>query len=423
MPRVRVVVIGSGLQGVASAWFLAQEGCDVTVLERAPAVAQGTSYANAGMLTPSMADPWNAPGILGHVLGQLGHEDAPFLLRLRALPSLVGWGLAFLANARARPFRANMERNLRLASYSLALLRTLRAELGLHYDQRTAGTIKVFRERRAFDAAVRRNAVLAELGLDVRTLAPDEVVRTEPALAGVREKLAGGIYCPADESGDARLFTEGLARKAQEAGARFEFGAEVSGFETAGGRIAAVVTTRGRRAAEAFVLAAGVWSPLLLQPLGFALRLRPVKGYSITVPIGAWQAAPRMPVIDDALHTAATPLGDRLRVAGTAELAGYDTTLTPGRVENLFTLLLGLFPSYAPYLDRAAASPWAGLRPVSADGVPLIGRYRYDNLFLNTGHGHLGWTLACGSARLLADLMLGRAPGVDARAYDAQRAL
>jgi len=420
---VRVVVVGSGLQGVGSAWFLAQEGCDVTVLEREPAVAHGTSYANAGMLTPSMADPWNAPGILGHVLGQLGREDAPFLLRLRALPSMIGWGLAFLAHSRPARHRVNMEKNLRLASYSLAVLRELRARLELRYDERTAGTIKVFRERRAFDAAVRRNAVLAQLGLQVRTLTADEAVQTEPALAGVRDQLVGAIYCPEDESGDARQFTGILARKAQEAGARFEFGTDVTGFERAGDRIAAVATTRGRRPADAFVLAAGCWSPLLLRPLGFALRLRPVKGYSITVPIGAWTPAPAMPVIDDALHAAATPLGDRLRVAGTAELAGYDTALTPSRIENLFTLLLGLFPSYAPHLDRAAASPWAGLRPVSADGVPLIGRYRYDNLFLNTGHGHLGWTLACGSARLLADLMLGRPPEVEAAAYDAQRAI
>ena len=421
MPRVRVVVVGSGLQGVTTAWFLASQGCGVTVLEREAAVALGTSYANAGILTPSMADPWNAPGILGHLLGWLGREDAPFLLRLRALPSMLGWGLSFLAHARPRRYRENMDKNLRLALYSLAVMRELRASLGLRYDERTAGTIKVFREARAFDEAVARNVVLAELGLDVCSLTPDEVVRTEPALAPVRGQLVGGLHCPQDESGDARLFTELLALKAQAAGARFVFGATVTGFETAGDRIAAVATSAGRHAADAFVLAAGCWSPRLLAPLGLALRVRPVKGYSITLPIGAWSGAPRMPVIDDALHTAATPLGERLRVAGTAEIAGYDTALTPARIENLFGLLLGLFPSYAPHLDRAAASPWAGLRPVSADGVPLIGRSRYVNLFLNTGHGHLGWTLAAGSARLLADLLLGRPPEIDAGAYDARR--
>jgi D-amino-acid dehydrogenase len=419
---VRVVVIGSGLQGVATAWFLAHQGCAVTVLERESAAAQGTSYANAGMLTPSMADPWNAPGIVRHLIGWLGQEDAPFLLRPAMLPSMVGWGLAFLANSRPARYRENMGRNLRLARYSLEVLRELRAELGLHYDERTAGTIKIFRESRAFEAAVRRNAVLAELGLDVRTLTPAEVVRTEPALADVRAELVGGLFCPQDESGDARLFTEALAARAIEASAEFHYGAEVTGFEIGGDRISAVTTSSGRHAAEAFVLATGAWSPQLLAPLGLQLRVRPVKGYSITVPVAGW-TAPQMPVIDDALHAAATPLGRRLRVAGTAEIAGYDRALTPSRVDNLFKLLLGLFPSCAPHLDRAAAQPWAGLRPVSADGVPLIGRYRYDNLFLNTGHGHLGWTLACGSARLLTDLMLGRRPEVDARAYAAERRL
>ena len=417
---MRVVIVGSGLQGVASAWFLAHQGCAVTVLEREPAVAQGTSYANAGMLTPSMADPWNAPGLLGHLLGWLGQEDAPFLLRPSALPSMLGWGLAFLANSRPARYRDNMARNLRLARYSLEMLCELRGELDLRYDERTVGTIKVFRERPAFDAAVRRNAVLAELGLEVRTLSPDEVARTEPALADVREHLVGGLYCPQDESGDARRFTEGLAAKAVEAGAELRFGTEVTGIEVAGDRIAAVVAGNERFRADAYVLAAGAWSPQLLAPLGLQLRVRPVKGYSITVPVAGW-LGPQMPVIDDALHAAATPLGTRLRVAGTAEIAGYDRALTPSRVDNLFKLLVGLFPASAAHLDRATAEPWAGLRPVCADGVPLIGRYRYDNLFLNTGHGHLGWTLACGSARLLADLMLGRPPALDARAYAAER--
>lgn len=418
---MRVVVVGSGLQGVASAYFLAAEGCEVTVLEREAAVAQGTSHANAGMLTPSMADPWNAPGILRHLLGWLGREDAPFLLRPAALPSMAGWGLAFLRNARPARYRANMERNLRLASYSLVVLRELRARLALQYAQRTAGTIKVFRDARAFDAAVARSDVLARLGLDVRPLSPDGAVQVEPALAPVRERLVGGIYCPTDESGDARAFTEALAAHAQQAGARFRFGEAVRGFAPAGGRIGAALTASGRHVADAFVLAAGCWSPQLLAPLGVALRVRPVKGYSITVPTAGWAGAPSMPVIDDALHTAATPLGDRLRVAGTAEIAGYDRSLTPARIDNLFGLLLGLFPDYAPRLDRARAQPWAGLRPVSADGVPLIGRTRYDNLFLNAGHGHLGWTLAAGSARLLADLLLGRAPELDPRPYDACR--
>lgn len=418
---MRVVVVGAGLQGVATAYQLARRGCAVTVLERAAAVAQGTSHANAGMLTPSMADPWNAPGTLGHVLRWLGREDAPFLLRPRVLPSILGWGVSFLANARPRAFRRNLERNLRLAAYSLARLRALREELGLHYDELGRGTIKVFGDARAWAQAQRRNEVLRALGLEVRALAPGEIARVEPALAPVTDRLVGAMYCPDDESGDARVFTEALAQAARAAGATFCFEEEVTGFERAGDRLAAATGPRGRHEADAFVLAAGSWSPALLAPLGLSLRLRPVKGYSITVPIGDWDGAPRMPVVDDALHIAATPLGARLRVAGSAELAGYDTRPTPSRIDNLFGMLLRLFPSYAPRLDRANAAPWAGLRPVCADGVPLIGRAGAANLWLNTGHGHLGWTLAAGSAQLLADLMLGAPPEIDPAPYNAQR--
>lgn len=420
---MRVAVVGSGLLGVTSAYFLAESGCEVTVLDRAAAPAQGASYANSGMLTPSMADPWNAPGIFRQVLRWIGKEDAPFLLRPRALPSLLFWGVGFLCNARPERFHANMAKNLRLASYSLQQLRALRDRLGLQYDQRMRGTLKVFRHAAAFEDAARRNEVLARLGLDVRALDPEQCVQREPALASVRERLVGGIYCPEDESGDARAFTEALTEKARILGVQFRYGIGVRGFEREGGRVSALLTAAGAVQADAYVLAAGSWSPLLLRGLGLSPRLpvQPVKGYSITVSMNGWAAPPQMPVIDDALHAAATPLGNRLRVAGTAELAGYDLSLTPARVENLFSLLLRLYPSFEPHLDRNRAAPWAGLRPMSPDGVPRIGRLGLENLYVNTGHGHLGWTLACGSSRLLADLVQNRKPEIDSAPYDAQR--
>jgi len=279
----------------------------------------------------------------------------------------------------------------------------------------------VFRERQAFDAAATRSARLAGLGLEVQVVSADQAVAIEPALAPVADRLVGAIYCPTDESGDARAFTLALADRAREAGVRFVFDTEVTGFERDGARVTAATSGGSRHPADVFVVAAGSWSPLLTQHLGIALPVRPVKGYSITVPTARWHQAPRMPVIDDALHAAATPLGSRLRVAGTAEIAGYDESLTPARINNLFTLLLELFPSYAPQLDRNNAQPWAGLRPVSPDGVPHIGQLGAENLFVNTGHGHLGWTLAAGSGALLADLVCGKTPQIAAAPYDPRR--
>lgn len=414
---MKVLVIGSGLLGVSSAWALARAGCEVTVLERADGPAAATSHANAGMITPSMADPWNAPGIHRDLLRWLGHEDAPFLLRPSALPGLLGWGLRFLAASRPAAFRRHLEANLRLARHSQQVMAALRGELDLPHDHRANGTIKVFADARHFEAAAERNRLLKSLGLDVRLLDAAGAVAVEPALADVRERIAGAVHCPQDESGDARAYTERLAEHAARAGVAFRFGMSVRGLERDGARIRAAWVGEKSFEADAFVLAAGSWSEPLLRKLGVHVPVRPVKGYSITLDMGAWRGAPQMPVIDDAMHLAATPLGRRLRVAGTAELAGDDRSLNPARIENLFRAVLALFPSLAPHLDRAAAQPWAGLRPMSSDGVPRIGRLPYENLWLNTGQGHLGWTLAAGSAQLLADLMTERAPVLDPAAY------
>lgn len=412
---MKVLVAGSGLLGVSSAYALACVGAKVTVLERAASPAEGTSHANAGMITPSMADPWNAPGIHRDLLRWLGREDAPFLLRPSALPGLLDWGLRFLAASRPEAFRRHMEANLRLARYSQQVMAQLRGSLDLPHDHLANGTIKVFADARHFEMAAGRNRQLQELGLDVRLLDATGAVKVEPSLAPVRERIAGAVYCPQDESGDAREYTHRLARHAASAGVEFRFGTVVEDFERDGHRIAAVRAGTERFEADEFVLAAGAWCEPLLRRLGLRVPVKPVKGYSITLDMGSWAGAPRMPVIDDAMHLAATPLGRRLRVAGTAEIAGDDRTLNPARIENLFRSVAALFPSLP--LDRSRAQPWAGLRPMSADGVPRIGRLPYENLWLNTGQGHLGWTLAAGSAALLADLMQGRAPALDPAAY------
>jgi D-amino-acid dehydrogenase len=418
---LRVVVVGSGLVGVTTAWFLVREGCEVTVIEREAEPAKGTSHANAGMLTPSMADPWNAPGVFWHLIRWIGKEDAPFLLRPGTLPSIFWWGLSFVANSRPAKFRANMAKNLALASYSLEVLKDLRQSLDLAFEERDNGTLTIFRRQDDFDFAQDRFRHLAQLGLNVNVLTPAQSTQLDPSLQEVQDKLVGGIHCPADGSGDARMFTLALAQRAREKGAKFLFGTSVQRFEHDGRRIARVITDKGAHEADVFVAAAGSWNPLLLEGLGIRLPVRPVKGYSITVPCGAWSNSPGRPIIDAALHAAITPLGDRLRVAGTAEFAGYDTSLAPGRINNLFDLLLSVYPSFGPHLDRSVASPWAGLRPVSADGVPRIGRMKFENLYVNAGHGHLGWTFCAGSGQMLADLVRGKASAIDARPYDAER--
>ncbi|ROR29660.1 D-amino acid dehydrogenase [Inmirania thermothiophila] len=414
---MRVVVVGSGLLGVAAAWFLRRAGAEVTVLERREGAALETSFANAGMLTPSMADPWNAPGVFWKVLRWLGREDSPMLLRPQALPSMLGWGLRFLANSTPERYLRNTARNARLANYSLATLRRLRDELGLAYDQRTLGTLKVFRSHEAMRHMVELARFLEEHGVVSRVLDVDGVLEVEPTLAPVRARLVGGIHYPGDESGDAHLACRQVAEHAARAGVVFRFGVEVTGLVRRGRRLAAVQTTEGPVEADAFVLAAGSYSPLLARRLGLDLPIRPVKGYSITVPCGDWKEELHLPVVDDDLHLAITPLGRRLRVAGTAEFTGWDTTVRPGRIAMLRRLVEELLPTFAPHLRSAEIAEWAGLRPMSCDGVPILGPTPVEGLFLCTGTGHLGWTLAWGAGRLVADLVTGRTPHLDPADY------
>ena len=419
---MHVLVVGSGLIGTATAWFLRQQGATVTVVDRADGAAMETSYANAGMLTPSMADPWNAPGVVWKLLRWLGREDAPLLLRPRALPGLAGWGARFLWHSGPRRFEKNMWRNLALASYSLDELRALRAELGLQYCQRLEGTLKIFRDQHSFELACTTAAKLGGRGVEHRVLDRDGLVAVEPSLASVAGELVGGIHHPDDESGDAHLFSQALATAAAGAGVEFRFGTAVTGFTRHGARLAGALTASGEISADAFVIAAGSYSPLLLKGLGIRLPVRPVKGYSITLPCRDPAAAPLRPVTDDTLHIAVTPFGDRIRVAGTAEFAGLDRGVSDSRIRNLTVTLRALFPALGAALDAATdVHPWSGLRPMSADGVPILGPTAIDNLFLNTGHGHLGWTMATGSGRAVAELIVNGAASFPIAGYQLDR--
>ncbi len=410
---MHVLIVGAGLMGTTTAWYLGRHGVEVTVVDRAEAAAMETSFANAGMLTPSMADPWNAPGTLSRLIRWLGREDAPMLLRPHAIPSLAGWGLKFLVNARESTFRRNTLKNVTLANYSLDLLRDLGTELELSYDHTAGGTLRACRDQASLDHAASLAEFLAPRGVEFRVLDRQGVVATEPALGPVSGKIIGGVHYPGDESGDAHMLCRSLSRVARQQGVRFRFGTVVTGLRLEAGRIAAVETGAGPIEADVFVLAAGSFTPLLGRPLGLKIPVRPVKGYSITAPRGDWPEGPRIPVADDHLHAAVTPLGGRIRVAGTAEFTGYDDTVTPSRIANLMGLLERIYPEYAARMDRNAIEPWCGFRPVCVDGVPILGETPVaDNLYLNTGQGHLGWTMAAGSGKAVADLICGQVPAI-----------
>jgi D-amino-acid dehydrogenase len=410
---VKIIVIGAGLIGTSSAYYLARAGHQVTVLERGLEPASETSFANGGLLTPSLSDPWNAPGAVTKMLKWIGREDSPLLLRLKALPSLAFWGLGFLANSSPARFERNMAANSILSFYNLDVLDSLLEEEALDFDYQTTGTIKVTRDPASLEHSRRLADAMAPLGVTVEALDADAVVKHEPALAPLQSSLAGGLYFPQDRSGDAAKFTRSLATAAEARGVRFEYAVSVEDFIREGGAVKAVRSSAGTHEADAFVLAAGSYAPKLGRKLGVSIPVRPAKGYSCTISMEGWNARPRLPILDDDMHAVATPLGDRIRLAGTAEFAGYDRQITMSRIENLLQFFRSSFPDLADRLNGAEINAWTGLRPMSSDGVAHIGQSRLENIFINTGHGHLGWTQAVASGRLLADIVSGNTPEID----------
>ena len=409
---MKVVVLGAGVIGVTTAWWLARDGAEVTVLDRQPGPALETSFANGGQISANHATPWASPGTPWKALKWLGRIDAPLLFHLRFDPALAAWLLRFLANCTPARTKINIERAMRVALYSRRQLAAVRAETNIAYDQLTRGILHIFRDRREYAAALPAVELMNQLGCERQLVDADGCVALEPALASVRSDLIGGMFSPDDESGDAHTFTVRLAEKAETLGVRFRWNTEVARLLVAERRITAAETTAGEEiAADAFVLAFGSFSPLLLKPLGLALPVVPAKGYSVTIPIDGHAGAPTVSLIDDEFKMVYSRLGERLRVAGTAEFAGYDASVTQARARFLLKKAMALFPDCG---DASRAEFWAGLRPSTPDGVPVIGRaLGFENLVLNTGHGTLGWTMACGSGRALADVIAGRKPGVD----------
>lgn len=406
---MHVIILGAGVIGVATAYHLARGGARVTVVDRQPGPGLETSFANGGQLSANHATPWATPGAPWKALRWLGRVDAPLLVHLRWDPALFAWLARFLANCTSARLRVNTERALRLALYSRRQLAAVRAETGIEYDRLSRGILHIFRNRRDYEEALPGAELMSGLGCTRTIVSADECVALEPALAAARQTLLGGIFSPDDESGDAHLFTRGLAERCADAGVAFVYGCTIRRLVAAKDRIAAVETDTGNLEGDGFIVALGSYSPLLLRPLGIRLPVYPGKGYSATIPIGEHRGAPTVSLIDDAFKMVYSRLGSRLRVAGTAEFAGYDAAVTPARAQFLLRTAMALFPDCG---DAAAAELWAGLRPSTPDGVPVIGRTGYRNLYLNTGHGTLGWTMAAGSGRLVADIVLGRTPEI-----------
>jgi D-amino-acid dehydrogenase len=412
---MRILVLGAGVVGVAAAWYLAEDGHEVTVVDRQPGPARETSHANGGQVSASHAEPWANPGAPRKILAWLGREDAPLYFRLRADPHQWRFGLSFLRECLPSRARRNTVQCVKLALYSLECLKAVRAATGIAYGGEQRGILEFHTDARDFDEAAAAAARISELGAVREVKSVAECVAIEPALAQCRERLVGGIHSPGDESGDARRFTEELARLAAARGVAFRWGTTVEALDAAGDAIrgARCASPDGGRellAADAFVVALASWSPFVLRPLSVPCPIYPAKGYSATIAIGAHRGAPTVSLTDLAAKTVTTRLGDRLRVAGTAELAGYGTDLNAVRCEALVARTFELFPDAG---ERRDVEFWTGLRPATPSNVPLVGGTRYRNLFLDTGHGTLGWTMACGSGRALADLVGGRAPEVD----------
>ncbi len=407
-----VVVLGAGAVGVATAWYLSKAGHAVTVVERQEAAALETSWGNGGVIHASEVEPWSQPGMPLKIMKWLGKENAPLLLRYGAIPHMWRWGLAFARNCTPEKFAENSRANLELALYSLRSLQEIGAETGIAYDRATNGVLKIYRSKDSLDGAARACDMLAKGGLRYERIDVARTVDLEPALAETAGTLAGALYFERDEVGDCNKFVQGLAAAAAARGVKFHYGTTVKGIDVAQGKVTGVMTSAGRIAAESVVVALGSFTTPLLAGLGMRVPIYPVKGISITFQRGAWNSAPRIPVIDDSKLFGFVPIGDRMRISGSAEITGYDATPAMSRAEAIIANVNFTFPEVKRHLDLSKARVWAGLRPVSPAGTPIMGQTSISGLFINAGHGHLGWTFSCGSGRVVADLVSGKTPDI-----------
>lgn len=403
-----IVVLGAGAIGTATAWYLRKAGHDVTLVERQPQAGMETSWGNGGVIHASEVEPWSQPGMPLKIIKWLGQENAPLLLRYGAIPHILRWGFDFARNCTPERFRANSKANLDLALFSLRSLQEIGAETGIEYDRATRGVLKIYRSKTSLDSAHRSTDELAKHGLLYERVDPVRCVDLEPALQETAPTLVGALYFARDEVGDCNKFTQGLAAACAEAGVSCRFDETVLRLETQGDRVTAVITDKERIAANAVVVAMGSFTVPLAAKAGVRVPIYPVKGISITFPRAGWDTAPKMPVIDDSKLFGFVPIGDRMRISGSAEITGYDMEPSTQRAQAIIANASFTFPGIKDHLDLGKARIWAGLRPVSSAGTPVIGETKIKGLWINGGHGHLGWTLACGSGRLAADMMSGK---------------
>ena len=415
---MRILVLGSGVIGVCSAWYLARAGHEVTVVDRQAEPALETSHANAGQISPGYASPWAAPGVPLKALKWLFMKYAPLSIRPGLDPHQYVWLWQMLRNCTAGRYAVNKARMVRLSEYSRDCLDELRKETGLDYEARQLGTTQLFRTQAQLDDAAKDIAVLKQYGVPYEVLDRAGIVRVEPALAGVADTLAGALRLPHDETGDCELFTRRLAALAQAAGVEFRFGVTVQGLEHDGGQITGVRMDGQTEHADRYVLALGSYSTAMLAPLGIRLPVYPLKGYSLTVPITDATMAPTSTILDESYKVAVTRFDQRVRIGGMAGVSGFDLSLRSRGRETLEKVITDLYPHAG---DLSRATFWTGLRPATPDGTPVIGATRMRNLYLNTGHGTLGWTMACGSGRYLADLLAGKQPEISTEGLDISR--
>ncbi|APJ21304.1 D-amino acid dehydrogenase [Acinetobacter baumannii] len=414
---MRVIVLGSGVIGVASAYYLARQGAEVTVLDRQSGPAEETSFGNAGQISPGYSTPWAAPGIPFKAVKWMFQHHAPLAINLDGSMWQLQWMAQMLKNCNPQSYAVNKERMMRVAEYSRDCLRELRKDTGIHYENRAKGTLQLFRKEAQMEAVQRDISVLEECGVSYELLNANELGRVEPALANAQDKLVGGLHLPNDETGDCYLFTNALAQIAKELGVNFQFNQNVEKLIVEGDQIKGVLVNGKVLTADRYVLAFGSYSRDFLKPLDLQLPVYPVKGYSLTIPIVDPAFAPQSTVLDETYKIAITRFDQRIRVGGMAELSGFNLGLNEDRRATLQMVTQDLFPGG----DMEQASFWTGLRPMTPDSTPIIGATRFKNLFLNTGHGTLGWTMACGSGKLISDIVLNHKTDISTDGLSIQR--